>query len=568
MAIQIKKTKQGVCATYIAQAFTNSLNFQRPNFIKFNEWYRIYRGIRDDSRQNYAGRANLFIPYVFSVIETIIPRLVGNNIKVEAIPREPNDLKKAKVNNALMDYQWDKMNMRAKLKSWLRQAMSYGYGMMKLTWQFKEGEMDMPNAEMIDLFDVFYDPNGTTVDNCRYIIHRAERSLEELKKNPNYTVPKDLDVTVQQDEYKVQRDAILGLTKPKDKDSKKIEVLEYWGLYDLGEGEEECLIVVANKNILLRAEPNPYQHKRKPFIKLMDIEDISSFAGIGEIEQLASLQYELNDIRNQRMDNVTLILNRMWKVNKNAGVDESDLVSQAGQVIHCDDMNGIEPLETQDVTGSSYNEETLVKSDMQLISGVNDYTRGGGGGTGKGEAGTTNETATGIMLLQEAAASRFKYKLDNLEDSLKEFGEQLLGLNQQFVDKATKIRIVGEGLSKWIDVEPEEMQGDFDLEVDAASDQPMNKSIRRAEARELLQAVIPFAQLGIDIKYFITYLLETYDLTDVEKAFPAQGPGLPGGIPGSGGQIPGAQGAGQVPGMGGSPIANPGTQTATSVPIG
>ena len=34
---------------------------------------------------------------------------------------------------------------------------------------------------------------------------------------------------------------------------------------------------------------------------------------LGEIEPIEYLQYELNDTRNQRMDNVNLIINRMWK---------------------------------------------------------------------------------------------------------------------------------------------------------------------------------------------------------------------------------------------------------------
>jgi len=560
MAINIPKRKEKDVLAMVNSAYKNSLMFQRPNFIKFNEWYSIYRAVRDDSHQNYDGRADLFIPYVFSVIETIIPRLVGNKVKLEAIPREPNDIENAKSNTALMDYQWDKMNMRSLLKGWLRQAMSYGYGMVKLTWQFNDKGMDSPNAELIDLFDVFYDPDGTTIENCRFIIHRSERSLTELKTNSNYKIPKNLDTTVQQDEYKVQRDAILGLVKPRSKDVKKIEVLEYWGLYEIDGEEKECLIVVANKDTLIRAEVNPYIHQRKPFIKLMDIEDIASFPGIGEIEQLASLQYELNDVRNQRMDNVTLILNRMWKVNKNAGVDEEDLESRAGNVIHTDNMAGIEALETPDVTASAYNEEVVIKDDMETVSGINDYAKGSGS-----EA--KNETATGIMLLQEASSSRLKYKLDNLEDSLKEFGEQLLALNQQYIDKPTKIRIVGEGMAKWISQEPDNLIGDFDLAVDAASDQPMNKSIRRAEARELLNTVAPLAELiGPEpLQVVLKNLYETYEIKDAETLFKQQG-GIP--APQGSGQAPGPQDTGQVRGLASGSGVNPGSQTPAGIGIG
>lgn len=527
MAINIKKNKQVEAVEFVKSKYKASLEFQRPYFTKFNEYYQMYRAVREDGKQNYAGRAKLYIPYVFATIETIIPRLIGAKPKIQAVPREYNDIDNAKANTSLFDYQWDKLGMKEKLKLWVKQTLIYGNGVVKLFWDFRGDEesiiKDEPAVELVDLFDFYIDPNATTIDDAAYVIQRAERDIAELENNANYTVPKNLVAAVNEDQYKVQRDAILGLTKPRDRDAKKVEILEYWGKYDIdGKGEKECLLVVANQQYLIRAEANPYAHQQKPFISMLDIQIPHSFWGIGEVEQLKSLQYELNDIRNQRMDNVTLILNRMWKVGKNADVDEEDLVSQAGQTVHVGDMNGLEIIETPDVTASAYNEESLVKSDMQLVSGVNDYTRGGGESSGRGGAAAVNETATGIMLMQEAGNARFKYKLDNIEDALVRFGKQLLALNQQFLDTTRQIRIIGTQGAQWIDLQPDNIQGEFDVTVEAGSTQPMNKTVRRAEARELLQSVMPFAEFGIDVKYFIKYLLQTYDLTDIDQAFSKQ----------------------------------------------
>jgi len=570
MAINLKKTKQAEAIEHIKRAYKNSLDFQRPLFVKFNEYYQIYRAIREDGKQNYAGRAKLYIPYVFATIESIVPRLVGSKPKIEAIPREPNDILNARMNTSLFNYEWDEMGMKEILKLWVKQTLIYGTGILKLSWRFRGEEedirMDKPQAELVDLFDFYIDPNATSITDADYIVHRTERSLDDLKNNANYTIPKELVNTVNKDEYKVQRDAILGLAKPQE--AKKVEILEYWGNYDLnGDGtEEECLLVVANQQYLIRAEANPYEHKQKPFIAMIDVQIPHSFWGVGEVEQLKSLQYELNDIRNQRMDNVTLILNRMWKVLKGQ-VDEEDLVSQAGQTIHVDDMNALEPLETQDVTTSAYNEESLVKADMQLVSGINDYNNGVGGNPQKGNPGMGNDTATGIMLLQEAGNARFKYKLDNIEDSLICFGKQLLALNQQFLDYQTKLRIVGEGGMRFEDFSPDDIIGNFDVTVTAGSTQPMNKSVRRAEARQLVESLIPFIPMGINIRPILEYYLETYDVIDIDEVFPqeqinpmlglpqeAAGPVQPGiaagntinpAGPAPAGMLGGAQGAGQ-----------------------
>jgi len=509
-------------ANLVTNKYTAAKNFQLPLYNNFIEYYKLYRSVRDNTRQHYAGRAKLFVPYIYQTIETIMPRLVGGKPKIESIPREMTDIESASVMTKLTDYQWDMMNMKKKVKDWVKQGLLYGVGFLKLTWKY-EGETgyDGPCAEVCDVFDIFVDPDATTLSDAKYIIHRVERNIAELKANPKYKIPDELSADVQKDQYKVLRDAVQGLSKPNDKDSKCVEVFEYWGKYDInGDGiEKECLICVANRKYVIRLDENPYEHKRKPFISFVDTQMPNEFWAIGEVEPLKNLQYELNDIRNQRMDNVTLILNRMWKVNKNGDVDEADLVSQAGGIVHVGDNNALEVIQTPDVTASSYNEETLVKADMQQASGVTDYTKGSSAG-GKGNSALANETATGIMLLQEAGNARFKFKLDNLEDSLKEFGEQLNALNQQFIKKPMVIRIVGEEGTQWKQVSPKEIKGQFDIMVEAGSTQPMSKSVRRAEARELLMTLIPIAQVaGINLRYLIKYLLKTYDLADSEEIF-------------------------------------------------
>lgn len=510
---KLNKKQNSDLVNSVLVKYQKSLNFQQPYFTKFNEYYKLYRSIIDSSMQNYNGRANLFVPLIYSTIETIMPRMVGSKPKITSIPREPNDINNAEAVSKLMDYQWDMMDMKVKVKNWVKQCLLYGVGVMKLVWDF-----DRPVATQVDLFDIYVDPYADNIKNAEYVIHRVERNIDELKNNPLYNIPREIVAEVSSDEYKVQRDSITGVSKPSKSNEKLVELFEYWGKYDFGAGEEEAVCVVANRKYIIRLEPNPYLHGRKPFISLHDIQMPHEFWSIGEVEPLTYLQYELNDIRNQRMDNVTLILNRMWKVSKGADVEESELVSQAGGVVHVGDMNGLEVIQTPDVTASSYNEETYVKDDAKTASGVNDFISGSPGNS-KNQSSIGNDTATGIMLLQEAGNARFKYKMDNLEDSLREFGKQLISLDQQYLTEDIKVRVLGEGGVKWVDISPQDIAGEYDLEIEAGSTQPMNKSVRRAEARELLATVAPFAQLGVNMNYFIKHLLETYDLTNINEAF-------------------------------------------------
>ena len=64
--------------------------------------------------------------------------------------------------------------------------------------------------------------------------------------------------------------------------------------------------------------------EEKPFIKIVDTIDPHNFYGIGEIEPIEHLQHELNTIRNMRMDNINLIINRMWTVKNSADISSEN----------------------------------------------------------------------------------------------------------------------------------------------------------------------------------------------------------------------------------------------------
>ena len=139
-------------------------------------------------------------------------------------------------------------------------------------------------------------------------------------------------------------------------------------------------------------------------------------------------------MRNQRMDNASLILNRMWLVANGAGVDEDELVSDVGGVIHTDKIEGVQPLYPPEIPNSSYREETLIKADIQQTTGITDYTKG------VASDALANETATGISMMQEAGNARIKLKMMNIEMGIREIGKLFISLNKQFIDEETVIK--------------------------------------------------------------------------------------------------------------------------------
>lgn len=499
-----------------------SEQFLSGYYPKWKSYYDMYRGIRNSQKQAYQGRANLIVNKAYSTVETVLPRLVSNKPKIYINPREPKDIMASETMEKLVDYYWDMMNMQKKSKTWVKNGLIYGTGVIKLHW---DPALKLPQATILNIAnkDFMFDPAATSFSDCRWAAHLYEESIEEIRNNNNYDKKAREEVT-QGSKSEYETDA-----NKKDKTVKKAPIIEYWGYIDLdGSGEEKmCIVVVANKTHILRAEESPYNHERLPFVPFVDNEDLNEYLGIGEIEPIESLQYELNDTRNQRMDNVTLSLNNMWKIDVTANIDEQELVSRPGGFVHTQNMDGILPLVPPDLTRSSYNEETLIKADIQDISGVSDYAKGMGN---QAEA-MANQTARGIMMMQEAGNARFRLKLQNFEDSIKEFGKQLVALIQQFMPEEMAIRIVGVKGSTFKRISKQDIKGEFDVAIEAGSTMPFNNLTRRAEARELIATVAPLAQLaGLDMKFFIQYLLSHYDIPDSAKAFakPPEMMGMPG----------------------------------------
>lgn len=555
-------------ANTIVSRYTTARNWREPLKQKWDNFYDLYRGVLDSTTKSI-WQANIFVPYAFSTIETIVPRLVAGRPQIDVMPREEGDTDYARVQNYLVDYQWDQCDMDKLLPDIVRQMLIYGTSVVKVYWDKKvetveeEIEIDpdfpelgsqkvevekttknQPVVEMVDLYDFFWDPKGFDIDSCGWVAHRTYRSYDYLIKMQKQGLYKNVNL-LEKDKTrpfkgetdKITRTTALGTTDPQsvsgdsDKEA-NIELIEYW--------EDNRVVTIANRTVVIRDDKNPFAHGKKPFVRFVDQSVPKEFCGIGELEPIETLQKELNDMRNQRMDNASLILNRMWLVQNGANVDEDELVSDVGGIIHTDKIEGVQALYPPEIPNSSYREETLIKADIQQTTGITDYTKG------VASDALANETATGISMMQEAGNARIKLKMMNIEMGIREIGELFISLNKQFIDEETVIRILGEGSPQWLLVKPSEIKDNFDLMVESAPRLLENDAIAKRQALELFQM---FANDPlIDQLELRRYILEAFNAKNIDKLLGQQQ--MPMGAEGDLGQIPLTTPPGGVPGIG------------------
>lgn len=508
-----KKSKETKALELVKSRFNISEKYTQPYFTRFQDYYTLYRSYLQTGRLPW--RSNLFIPKTFEIVETIAPRIAQAQKTFKTLPVEGMDVDNSEAYTDLLKFQFQKTNMESIIEEWVKETLIYGTGVVKVTW----GADDMPNPEVVDIYDFFIDPKARFLEEAKYVIHRVMRDIDDLESNPNYdkkTIEKLKKAyadkkSASDSPDRLERLSISG-TSAEDSSRMRFEVLEYWGKFDDGDGMKDYLIVVADGE-LLRCDENPYA-SGMPFVAVRDQIIPHEFYGIGEIEPVESLQNEINDVRNQRMDNVKLNLNNMWKVLPGGVQFEDELVSRPGGVIHMTRQDGVVPLEKQPIDSSAFTEESIIKSDMERTTGANSAMSGAlvspmGGNTG----GVINRTATAYQGAINQGDKRFNGKINQIKIGLIKVGRKFLELDQQFMDKETAIRILGkDGEDMLVPVLPEDIKAGFDLDIEI---EYLDEFQRMQQDTQIIQAMANVP--GFNLPLFMIDSLKKNGRKDVEK---------------------------------------------------
>jgi len=149
-----------------------------------------------------------------------------------------------------------------------------------------------------------------------------------------------------------------------------------------------------------------------------------------------------------------------------------------------------------------YNQSELIRTDIELISGVTEFMRGG--------VSEIRRTATEAALIQDAQNARTADKLAVIETCIAKLGRRVLQLAQQFMTGEQVARITArDGEPMWVTFDRDYIDGEFDFEVAAGSTQPTNEAYRRQSALQMVDAMAPFVSAGvIDVAKLGAYVLQ------------------------------------------------------------
>lgn len=542
--------------------FTYADNWRQQYDEQAIEWYKLYVGYREHTAERI-GRSNMHIPRAYEEIDALRSRLVKSifssrpYIDFVPMPNNINDAtlkdeltNKAIVAASLVDMQLEKNNFIKKIYDFITSMLIYPAGIMGVGWRLehreisntkgfdkwidivnKKGEVERQDVIVwddnelvnIDYFDFWPDPRGSDIDSCRFVFQREWLTEQQIKDQlellksidsgtvymPDFDKLKGSGVGIEEGRW--ERLSAVGIAPETEMgyNSKEsgymYEVLHYW--------EDARHAMLINRSELVYDGDNPYyRHGKKPFI-VSSFEPLpNEFYGMSAMQILQDLQHELNTLRNQRIDNISFALNKMWKVLRSADIDESELVSRPHGIIHVDTKDDVTEFQMNDITASAYNDEKVLKEDMENALGVPAVIRGA--------STTKRETATEVVTKSSNAGIRFDVKI-MLFDALgiKRLAYLMDCNNQQFIDGPRIIRLYGiDNADLWQQITPDDIIGEYDYRPAGSSVDPSaNKEVRRQQLLELLTLAIQTQNPYINQYELTKMVLETYDIRNPEK---------------------------------------------------
>lgn len=510
----------------VTACFTQAEKRSKDTRDKWDRLFGLYRS-REDFRRSYSEAsprdrdsvmrdgqttfgAELFIPYSFGVIETILPRMLSQRPRMQVLPRNRASEENVQNMKWLIDSQQEQIRYELKLQDIAKSGLIFGLGVQKVLWRYEEREQmklqrrlvgdpytlreewvpwpckyepfDDPDALNVDIFDFFWDPYASDADTMNWAIHRTWRStkyvLEKLRAGQwSGIMEEDVHSSGSSGKYDESRQMRNKAAGMKDDPSRDGDLHEVWEFHD-----GTRVVVILDRKCPVLATKNPLWSGELPFQCFRPTTaGMGMLAGIGEIEPIDHLQAEMNTLRSQRRDNATLKLQQVFAYSDGL-VEPGDIQFFAGANIPTagDPRELLFPINVCDIPNSGYQEEAALLADIERVTGISDPV------AGTAEA----HTATGTQIAQAAANVRIQAKTTRLElEIIKPATAQFAALSQQKVrDKQVRVPIPPEpGQPErryaWVSLGPGELAGEFDFIPEGGSTAPENIPQQRQDAQ-------------------------------------------------------------------------------------
>lgn len=513
-----------------------------------NKWLTIYRNYRGDTlSQTVHGEIALHEPEPYKAVETVHPRLMRSLLSADppfalrGYDWEDDDA--AKHQTALIRQQFEDQDWESKLDIMLRELLIYGTCIQKTWWEQEVKEVryqrvrrkptDRPGvmeheivkvareeltfdgniSRPVSIFD-FYAPPTLNPWDAPWMGDRSIWPAYDVVKMGELGLWKNLnqlkglhggEVTTLDDEYKERKFYSAGVYDTREASmSPHVDhwkVFDWWGPLKIhGDDKPEVMCNVTildpdSANIPVVIRQCPFWHGQKPYQVARWIALHEEMFGIGLLEPIARMSFELDSKKNQFHVATALEANPMYVASDDANVPDGQLIATPGLVLRAGDPDGIKPLITPKVSDAALQAMQELKTSIRETHGVTSPLQGGQTAASKTLGQHTSEVNEASMRIL-GGLQRFEKEL------LLPMVNQYAWNNQQFLSKAKTVNVLGAHGLKFADrymVKPETITGKF-MAYAVASERLSTQLVQTQQLINLLdRAPVLNQQMGAEI---------------------------------------------------------------------
>ncbi len=552
-----------------------------------DEWKRYIDLYRGKQYQTGSTSDQLIVNLIFSTINVMAPAVAVNNPRFVVNARRPDTAPQAVVTEEVLNYMWRTHHYHDEFRLAVLDWLVTGHGWVKCGYKFTkppeekkadaqdvsdpddaasfgiddrddvdgnvESEMyvydDRPFVERISVYDMFVDPDSRHPKEMCWIAQRTWRPIADVQVDDRYSPAARKKVSAKSWSRWSSSEGDMDARDDKpDKGPKSFcEIIEF---YDIKRRQVATFCLDSDttgdeSGFLIKPKAMPYAMGH-PFEMVRNYEVSDHFYPIGDVAQIESLQLELNQTRTQMM-NHRKRFQRKWLYNRDAfdrdGIQalESDIDNTMIPVMSDNMGDVVVPMPAIITPSDFYDQSGLITNDIDRVSGVSDYQRGSA-------QTSVTRTATAAAMIQDAANARAQDRLAKIESTLARLGERIIGLMQQYMTGEQVARIVTMPGKAWVNYDADYIQGEFDFDVAAGSTEPMNETFRRQSALQLVDASMPFLEMGVanPMTLYMHILQKGFGIKDAQpflmQQAPPQTPGMEQmGVPPEQGALPPGQ---------------------------
>jgi hypothetical protein len=473
--------------------------------IFFDSTSRSFKPVANPNA--FIRRNRVHVNRILPTVQNRLARLTKSPPRWDVAPNSPDEEDKdaARLSQQVLEQLWDNLYINRKripLTMWLQQC---GSSYLKASWdptlgkkrvmpvekQNEDGTVEMTyevvaegdiRVDVCSFFEVYPDPLAKSWDELKYLIQAKVRAIDYFRDQypENGKLVKEEDCWLNSLQYEARINSMNTANGSSGTNqSLKNSAIEI-SYYERPSSKHPYgrHIIIAN-GVKLKDGILPIDEL--PFVKFDDIIVGGKFNAEAIITHLRPLQDQLNKGKTMRAAFLNRMLTGKMIAPRSANIAAESFNDQSGEWLKYDQVPGAnEPkaLDMPTIPQYAYQEEEVLKDDINDTAGINEASRG--------QMPSSSIPAIGMQLLVEQDDTRIGIETESHEHSYADFGRILLKFVDGYYVTDRLLKIAGENQEYAVrKFKGEDLKGNFDVRVIRGSTLPGSKTLKRQEIMNL-----------------------------------------------------------------------------------